>query len=80
MQMQMQMQNTNTGSTMGSHQDLLDATAFIAKHRIVPIVSHILDGLESAEEGFELIKRGDQFGKVVIKLRGGEMGNTHAKL
>ncbi|PPQ65645.1 hypothetical protein CVT24_011799 [Panaeolus cyanescens] len=57
------------GSTMGSHQDLRDATAFIEKHRIVPIVSHVVDGLESAEQGFELIKRGDQFGKVVIKLR-----------
>ncbi|KAF9473863.1 NAD(P)-binding protein [Pholiota conissans] len=59
------------GSTMGSHQDLKDATDFIAKHRIVPIVSHVLDGLESADEGFELLKRGDQFGKVVIKLRTG---------
>lgn len=57
------------GSTMGSHQDLKDATAFIAQHRIVPIVSHVLDGLESAEQGFELIKRGEQFGKVVIRLR-----------
>ncbi|KAF8163758.1 hypothetical protein B0H34DRAFT_837831 [Crassisporium funariophilum] len=57
------------GSTMGSHQDLKDATDFIAKHRIVPIVSHVLDGLESAEQGFDLLKRGEQFGKVVIKLR-----------
>lgn len=57
------------GSTGGSHRDLEDATRFIAKHNIVPIVSHVLDGLESAEEGFRLIERGDQFGKVVIKLR-----------
>ncbi|KAF8967307.1 hypothetical protein BDZ97DRAFT_1804430 [Flammula alnicola] len=65
------------GSTMGSHQDLKDATDFLAKHRIVPIVSHVLNGLESADEGFELIKRGDQFGKVVIKLR---QGDVKAKL
>ncbi|KAF8802851.1 hypothetical protein BYT27DRAFT_6748988 [Phlegmacium glaucopus] len=38
-----------------------DATEFLAGHRIVPVVSHVLDGLESAEEGFELLKRGDQF-------------------
>lgn len=57
------------GSTMGSRQDLKDATDFIAQHRIIPIVSHVVDGLESAEQGFELLKRGDQFGKVVIKLR-----------
>ncbi|KAH9950219.1 NAD(P)-binding protein [Amylocystis lapponica] len=57
------------GSTMGSHKDLIDATAFLAAHRIVPVVSHILDGgLEAAEEGFELLKRGEQFGKVVLRV------------
>ncbi|KAJ8482203.1 hypothetical protein ONZ45_g15032 [Pleurotus djamor] len=60
------------GSTMGSRQDLIDATNFIAEHRIVPEVSHILDGLESAEQGFDLMKRGDQFGKIVIKIRHSE--------
>lgn len=54
---------------MGSHRDLADATQFLAKHRIVPVVSHILDGLESAEEGFKLIEKGQQFGKVVIRIR-----------
>ncbi|CCM00486.1 uncharacterized protein FIBRA_02520 [Fibroporia radiculosa] len=56
------------GSTMGSHNDLIDATNFIAEHRIVPVISHVLDGLETAEEGFELIRRGEQFGKVVMKV------------
>jgi NADPH:quinone reductase-like Zn-dependent oxidoreductase len=69
------------GSTMGSHQDLKDATDFIAHHRIVPIISRVVDGLESAEQGFELLKRGDQFGKVVIKLRdSGTATGTQAKL
>ncbi len=54
---------------MGSHQDLIDATNFIAEHKVVPIVSHVLDGLESAEKGFQLIGRGEQFGKVVIRVR-----------
>ncbi|KAF8626744.1 hypothetical protein AX15_004714 [Amanita polypyramis BW_CC] len=56
------------GSTMGSLQDLLDATAFISEHRIVPIVSHVIDGLENTEKGFELMLKGDHFGKVVIKI------------
>jgi len=54
---------------MGSRQDLIDATHFLTQHRIVPIVSHVIDGLESAEEGFEILKHGKQFGKVVIKIR-----------
>ena len=40
---------------MGSHQDLIDATNFLSSHRIVPVVSHVLDGLEQAEEGFEIL-------------------------
>jgi len=58
------------GSTMGSRQDLADATAFLSAHRIVPVVSRVLDGLEQAEEGFENIRKGNQFGKVVINIAG----------
>jgi len=57
------------GSTMGSHQDLIDATSFVARHKIVPVVSHVLDGLEAAKEGFQLMQRGEQFGKIVIRVR-----------
>lgn len=68
------------GSTMGSHKDLIDATNFMAEHRIVPIVSDVLDGLESAEEGFDLINKGQQFGKVVIRVRHGEATAGNARL
>lgn len=68
------------GSTMGSHKDLIDATNFIAEHRLVPVVSDILDGLESAEEGFELINKGQQFGKVVIRIRQREATAGNARL
>ena len=56
------------GSTMGSHQDLVDATNFMAQHKIVPVVSHILDGLGSADRGFQLLDKGDHFGKIVIRI------------
>jgi len=56
------------GSTMGSKADLQAATDFIAQHRITPIVSRVLDGLENAEEGFDLLSRGDHFGKIVIRM------------
>jgi D-arabinose 1-dehydrogenase-like Zn-dependent alcohol dehydrogenase len=54
---------------LGSQQELMEATDFIAKHKIVPVVSNISDGLESFEEGFEAMKRGSQFGKIVIRMR-----------
>jgi hypothetical protein len=54
---------------MGSRQDLIDATKFIEGNQVLPVVSHILDGLESAEQGFNLLKRGSQTGKVVMSIR-----------
>lgn len=53
---------------MGSHKDLIDATSFMAEHKIVPVLSLVLDGLEEADEGFEILKKGGQFGKVVIRF------------
>ncbi|EEB91747.1 hypothetical protein MPER_09846 [Moniliophthora perniciosa FA553] len=49
------------------NQKLL-ATEFIAAHKIVPVISDIVEGLENAEEGFEKLKGGEQFGKVVIRI------------
>ena len=43
-----------------------DATECLAECRIVP--AHVLDGLESTEEGIKLLKKGDQFGEVIIDL------------
>lgn len=64
------------GSTMGSHADLISATTFLAENRIVPIVALVVDGLENAEEGFEFMKKGEGFGKIVIKIReGGQKAN-----
>lgn len=62
---------------MGSQKDLIDATNFIADYKVKPVVSDVLDGLEAAEKGFELMSRGDQFGKIVIKV---DQGNQGAKL
>lgn len=64
------------GSTMGSLKDMKDATAFMEEHKVVPIVSDVLKGLDAVEQGFELMKRGGQFGKIVIDMR----GNKGAKL
>jgi len=47
-----------------------DATDFMKKHQIVPNVSHVLNGLDGYIEGFSLLKRGDHFGKVVLRVSG----------
>lgn len=52
------------GCTMGSLTEFKAAMAFIAQHQIKPVVHTVLRGLEQADEGFELMKTGGQFGKV----------------
>jgi len=54
---------------MGSQKDLEDATKFITEKKLVPVISHTIDGLESIEAGFEILEKGEQFGKVVVKIR-----------
>jgi NADPH:quinone reductase-like Zn-dependent oxidoreductase len=53
---------------MGSREEFKSAVEFIDKHKIRPVVSTVLDGLEQAEEGFEIMKRGGQFGKVSVAV------------
>jgi D-arabinose 1-dehydrogenase-like Zn-dependent alcohol dehydrogenase len=53
---------------MGSRADLLAATAFLTQHKIVPAVAAVLHGLSAAEQGFEMMAKGSQFGKIVIKV------------
>jgi D-arabinose 1-dehydrogenase-like Zn-dependent alcohol dehydrogenase len=53
---------------MGSRADLLAATAFLTQHKIVPTVAVVLPGLSAAEQGFEMMVKGSQFGKIVIKV------------
>ncbi|KAG9011646.1 hypothetical protein FRB93_002707 [Tulasnella sp. JGI-2019a] len=60
--------STPVGSTMGSQAELVEATNFIAKHKIIPQISHILDGLDDAERGFELLEDGSSMGKIVVRI------------
>jgi hypothetical protein len=59
------------GSTMGSRQEFKDMVDFIEQHKLTPIVSRVVSGIDNAdaiEELFEEMKRGTQFGKLVIKI------------
>ncbi|KAF7364142.1 putative zinc-type alcohol dehydrogenase-like protein YogA [Mycena sanguinolenta] len=59
------------GTMMGSRADLVAATAFLAQHKIIPVVSVVLPSLEAAEEGFKMMEKGSQFGKIVVKVGDG---------
>ncbi len=57
-----------SGSTMGSHKELIEATEFLALHKINPLVSVVLDGWANIDKGFEMMEKGSQFGKIVVRI------------
>jgi len=65
------------GSTMGSRAEFRDMIAFVREHRIRPVISRVVKGLEDLEaiDGlFEDMKTGKQFGKLVVEIGGSEGG------
>jgi len=59
------------GSTMGSRREFADMLDFVSEHKIVPVVSRTVKGLDIAHiDGlFEDMKRGQQFGKLVVEIQ-----------
>ena len=59
------------GSTMGSRKEFKDMVDFIKKKETKPIVSRSVQGIENLDginSLFEDMKRGTQFGKLVIEI------------
>lgn len=54
------------GTTMGSPADWSAMTAFVARQGLRPVISDAFP-LERAAEAFDLMERGGQFGKIVIR-------------
>lgn len=54
------------GTTMGSPADWAAMTAFVERHQLRPVLSEIFP-LARAEAALELMARGGQFGKIVVK-------------
>ncbi|KAI0380021.1 oxidoreductase [Hypomontagnella monticulosa] len=59
------------GATMGSRAEFRDMVEFVRKHKIRPVVSRVvkgLDNIEGIDNLFEDMKKGKQFGKLVIEV------------
>ncbi|OAV91613.1 hypothetical protein PTTG_04238 [Puccinia triticina 1-1 BBBD Race 1] len=56
------------GCTMGSLKEFKEMVAFVDKHTIQPVVYKTLRGFEQVEDGFQIVKAGQQFGKVVVVI------------
>ncbi len=54
------------GSTMGNDADWSAMMAFVARHAVQPVVSDVFP-FERGAEAFDLMERGGQFGKIVVR-------------
>ncbi|KAI9317203.1 hypothetical protein BX666DRAFT_1858002 [Dichotomocladium elegans] len=65
------------GSTMGSRAEFNEMLAFVNKHKLKPVVSHVFYGLtqENVDHAIDMMREGRQFGKIVIEVQ-----NTRQKL
>lgn len=70
------------GATMGSHEEFREMLKFVEEHKLVPVVSKSVHGLENwdgIEELFTDIRDGKNFGKLVIEIDAPRAGSP-AKL
>lgn len=58
------------GSTMGSEQDFADMLTLVNEKKIVPVVSKTF-ALEQAQDAFDYMGNGQQFGKPVVRVNAG---------
>ena len=61
------------GSTMGSRKEFQEMIEFVRQKEIKPVISRTVQGLDNIEaiDGlFEEMKKGNQFGKLVIEIAG----------
>lgn len=62
------------GSTMGSRKEFTDMINFIKRTKAKPVVSSVARGLQldGINELFEQMKKGSQFGKLVVEVSSGQ--------
>jgi zinc-binding alcohol dehydrogenase/oxidoreductase len=56
------------GSTMGSPDDWHSMVEFVKTRRVVPVLSEVFP-MDQVAEAFDLMERGGQFGKIVVRIR-----------
>ena len=55
------------GTTMGTRDEFLSMLDFVESRKLKPIVDSVYP-LEQAEEAMRRMEKGDQFGKIVLKI------------
>lgn len=55
------------GSTMGSREEFREMLTFVEKHNIKPVIDSVYP-LEEGKQALERLKRGENFGKIALRM------------
>ncbi|KAI5785076.1 hypothetical protein DFH27DRAFT_487678 [Peziza echinospora] len=56
------------GSTMGSRKEFTEMVDLVRNKQIHPVISHSVHGFEKVDELFEVMRKAENFGKLVVML------------
>ncbi|CAM2065097.1 NAD(P)-dependent alcohol dehydrogenase [Sulfidibacter corallicola] len=56
------------GILVGSRADFKAYLAFLAEHRLEPVIDRVFEGLDQASSAFEVMAAGRHFGKIVVRI------------
>jgi len=56
------------GTTMSSHREFVDVMRLVWQGKLKPVIDRVLP-LDEAREAYRVLKAGEQFGKVVLRVR-----------
>jgi D-arabinose 1-dehydrogenase-like Zn-dependent alcohol dehydrogenase len=58
------------GSTMGSRREFAEMMEFVRDHNVRPVIDDVVPGLDldKIDSMFDTMKRGQQFGKLVVQI------------
>ena len=60
------------GTTTGSRREFAEMIRYVKEGELRPVIAgvvHGLDNLQGIESLFETMRKGDQFGKLVVRIR-----------
>ncbi|KAL2919270.1 hypothetical protein HK105_200913 [Polyrhizophydium stewartii] len=67
------------GACMGNNEEFGRMLKLISEHKLRPVIASVFDGLNSIDQAFDMMRKGAQFGKIVVRIAGPDAADS-AKL
>ena len=67
------------GTTTGSRSEFVEMMQYVEQNGIRPVISDVVDGIHdlgALDSLFQIMQKGDQFGKLVVRIAKDETAKT----